>query len=139
MIDIHDHAASTLHRRNQRFDKRAIINLALFLPNHCRECFASILSKSGLAMDDGQPKRPTPSHHRILCLVTSGEDRGNCIHFTENRHNAYVHIHLAPALICLLTQGMVIPEGLEPPTYRLGICRSILMSYGTTNLLCPNL
>ena len=27
---------------------------------------------------------------------------------------------------------MVIPEGLEPPTYRLGICRSILMSYGTT-------
>ena len=35
--------------------------------------------------------------------------------------------------------AMVIPEGLEPPTYRLGICRSILMSYGTTNLLCPNL
>jgi hypothetical protein len=34
---------------------------------------------------------------------------------------------------------MVIPEGLEPPTYRLGICRSILMSYGTINLLCPNL
>ena len=29
-------------------------------------------------------------------------------------------------------EGMVIPEGLEPPTYRLGICRSILMSYGTT-------
>ena len=36
-------------------------------------------------------------------------------------------------------QAMVIPEGLEPPTYRLGICRSILMSYGTTSLLCPNL
>ena len=33
---------------------------------------------------------------------------------------------------------MVIPEGLEPPTYRLGICRSILMSYGTTNLICLN-
>ena len=32
---------------------------------------------------------------------------------------------------------MVIPEGLEPPTYRLGICRSILMSYGTTRPLCP--
>ncbi len=31
----------------------------------------------------------------------------------------------------ILTE-MVIPEGLEPPTYRLGICRSILMSYGTT-------
>ena len=30
---------------------------------------------------------------------------------------------------------MVIPEGLEPPTYRLGICRSILMSYGTTQTL----
>ena len=29
---------------------------------------------------------------------------------------------------------MVIPEGLEPPTYRLGICRSILMSYGTTRM-----
>ena len=26
----------------------------------------------------------------------------------------------------------MIPEGLEPPTYRLGICRSILMSYGIT-------
>ena len=34
---------------------------------------------------------------------------------------------------------MVIPEGLEPPTYRLGICRSILMSYGTTRSLCPKL
>ena len=33
---------------------------------------------------------------------------------------------------------MVIPEGLEPPTYRLGICRSILMSYGTTPPICPN-
>ena len=31
-----------------------------------------------------------------------------------------------------VTRAMVIPEGLEPPTYRLGICRSILMSYGTT-------
>lgn len=30
---------------------------------------------------------------------------------------------------------MVIPEGLEPPTYRLGICRSILMSYGTTEMM----
>ena len=35
-------------------------------------------------------------------------------------------------------EGMVIPEGLEPPTYRLGICRSILMSYGTTNPICLN-
>jgi hypothetical protein len=26
---------------------------------------------------------------------------------------------------------LVIPAGLEPATYRLGICRSILMSYGT--------
>ena len=34
---------------------------------------------------------------------------------------------------------MVIPEGLEPPTYRLGICRSILMSYGTTHDICRNL
>ena len=34
---------------------------------------------------------------------------------------------------------MVIPEGLEPPTYRLGICRSILMSYGTTSDICRNL
>ena len=31
---------------------------------------------------------------------------------------------------------MVIPEGLEPPTYRLGICCSILMSYGTMMILC---
>ena len=30
---------------------------------------------------------------------------------------------------------MVIPAGLEPATYRLGICRSILMSYGTTQFL----
>jgi hypothetical protein len=52
LIDIHDYAAGMLHRRNQRFDKRATINLALFLPNHCRECFASILPKSGLAMSD---------------------------------------------------------------------------------------
>jgi hypothetical protein len=36
-----------LHRRNQRFDKRAVINLALFLLNHCRERLASILPKSG--------------------------------------------------------------------------------------------
>ena len=34
--------------------------------------------------------------------------------------------------LAALTGKMVIPEGLEPPTYRLGICRSILMSYGTT-------
>ena len=34
---------------------------------------------------------------------------------------------------------MVIPEGLEPPTYRLGICRSILMSYGTTAGICISL
>ena len=34
---------------------------------------------------------------------------------------------------------MVIPEGLEPPTYRLGICRSILMSYGITHDICRNL
>jgi hypothetical protein len=27
---------------------------------------------------------------------------------------------------------MVIPTGIEPVTYRLGICRSILLSYGTT-------
>ena len=33
---------------------------------------------------------------------------------------------------------MVIPEGLEPPTYRLGICRSILMSYGITMPICLN-
>src|SRR5690606_25521272 len=26
---------------------------------------------------------------------------------------------------------MVIPTGIEPVTYRLGICRSILLSYGT--------
>ena len=26
---------------------------------------------------------------------------------------------------------MVIPAGIEPATYRLGICRSILLSYGT--------
>ena len=30
---------------------------------------------------------------------------------------------------------VVIPAGLEPATYRLGICRSILMSYGTTSLI----
>jgi hypothetical protein len=40
-----------LHRRNQRFDKRAVINLALFLPNHCRERVASILPKSSFAMN----------------------------------------------------------------------------------------
>lgn len=28
--------------------------------------------------------------------------------------------------------SMVIPAGLEPATYRLGICRSILLSYGTS-------
>ena len=49
LIEIHNHAASILHRRNQRFDKRTVINLALFLPNHCREHFASILPKSDLA------------------------------------------------------------------------------------------
>lgn len=27
---------------------------------------------------------------------------------------------------------LVIPTGIEPVTYRLGICRSILLSYGTT-------
>ena len=32
-----------------------------------------------------------------------------------------------------ILQFIARPEGLEPPTYRLGICRSILMSYGTTN------
>ena len=31
---------------------------------------------------------------------------------------------------CLKT--LVIPTGIEPVTYRLGICRSILLSYGTT-------
>ena len=29
---------------------------------------------------------------------------------------------------------VVIPTGIEPVTYRLGICRSILLSYGTTRL-----
>lgn len=29
-------------------------------------------------------------------------------------------------------KNMVIPTGIEPVTYRLGICRSILLSYGTT-------
>jgi hypothetical protein len=27
---------------------------------------------------------------------------------------------------------VVIPAGIEPATYRLGICRSILLSYGTS-------
>ena len=27
---------------------------------------------------------------------------------------------------------VVIPDGIEPPTYSLGNCRSILLSYGTT-------
>ena len=27
---------------------------------------------------------------------------------------------------------VVIPTGIEPVTYRLGICRSILLSYGTS-------
>lgn len=31
-----------------------------------------------------------------------------------------------------LMKSMVIPTGIEPVTYRLGICRSILLSYGTT-------
>ena len=31
-----------------------------------------------------------------------------------------------------LLKTMVIPTGIEPVTYRLGICRSILLSYGTT-------
>ena len=93
MIDIHDYAAGMLHRRNQRFDKRATINLALFLPNHCREFFASILPEFGPALNDAQPTRPTPSHHKIICLVTPDEDSENCLHFTENRHNAYFHIH----------------------------------------------
>ena len=29
-------------------------------------------------------------------------------------------------------QRVVIPTGIEPVTYRLGICRSILLSYGTS-------
>lgn len=29
-------------------------------------------------------------------------------------------------------KSLVIPTGIEPVTYRLGICRSILLSYGTT-------
>ena len=29
-------------------------------------------------------------------------------------------------------KNLVIPTGIEPVTYRLGICRSILLSYGTT-------
>lgn len=28
-------------------------------------------------------------------------------------------------------KSVVIPTGIEPVTYRLGICRSILLSYGT--------
>ena len=31
---------------------------------------------------------------------------------------------------------MVIPTGFEPVAYRLGICRSILLSYGT---ICPDI
>lgn len=34
--------------------------------------------------------------------------------------------------IRLKQQNVVIPTGIEPVTYRLGICRSILLSYGTT-------
>jgi hypothetical protein len=37
--------------------------------------------------------------------------------------------------IFLHEYDVVIPAGLEPATYRLGICRSILMSYGTTALI----
>ena len=29
-------------------------------------------------------------------------------------------------------ERLVIPTGIEPVTYRLGICRSILLSYGTS-------
>lgn len=33
--------------------------------------------------------------------------------------------------------SLVIPAGIEPATYRLGICRSILLSYGTTRRHIP--
>ena len=44
-------------------------------------------------------------------------------------------IRLLFQIASFISKVLATPEGFEPPTYRLGICRSILLSYGAAALI----